>query len=253
MNRPYLIANWKMNLTLTESVEVAAVIGQGSRGVAAEVVVCPAFPNIAAVAEVFKETVVSLGAQDVAAEERGSYTGEVSAAMLKAVGCRYVIVGHSERRRRFQETNALVNAKLRRALQHELTPILCVGETKEERDAGEANRVVSEQVAEALAGVEHDSGRIIIAYEPVWAISPSPPAKSADALVMLPVIQEAIARQTQLHPDGYVVVYGGSVAANNVASFVGPGRLAGVLVGKESLSGQEFLAIIATAAAAYVQ
>lgn len=252
MQPPYIIANWKMNLTRSESVTLAtAVVASGSKG--GSVILCPSFPNISSVADVLQGTTIVLGAQDVSSAERGSFTGEVSAAMLAAVGCRYVIVGHSERRQRFGETNQIIGQKVSAAFRAGLTPILCIGEKRDERDAGQARAVVRAQVSEALAGTEVSAAGLIVAYEPVWAISPNPPARGDEALEMLPVITDSLSQSVGVNAarERCVVIYGGSVGASNVTEFVRPGKFAGALVGRESLAADEFLRIIAEADAAY--
>jgi triosephosphate isomerase len=203
---------------------------------------------LSAVSAVLSGTKVSLGAQDVSSEEAGAHTGEVIASLLHEVGCRYVIVGHSERRRRLGESNDLIKKKVAAAVRHNLTPILCVGETHEERSAGRSEEVVREQVATAVGGLNLAEGALVVAYEPVWAISPNPPARAVDALSMRPIIEDVLARelgQAALR-DQCVLVYGGSVRPENVLQFVGPETMQGVLVGAESLVAGEFLKIIDT-------
>lgn len=212
-----IIANWKMNPdSPEEAVKIFNEIKVGS-------VVCPPFTFI----PLLKNGV--LGGQDLFWEEKGAYTGEVSALMLKNLGCKYVIVGHSERRKYFNETDESVNKKLKSAVSAGLIPIFCVGETEEERNAGRAKEVVERQIR---AGVE---GEIIIAYEPVWAIGTGNACGVDDAKEMLEFIKTI---------KNVPVVYGGSVNGNNAKSYVKDAGYDGLLVGGASLKPDEFLKII---------
>lgn len=252
----YIIANWKMNLTLAESVDLARAVISNVKikePVKGKVIVCPSFPNLWAVADIIKENEnIALGAQNVSDRPSGAYTGEVSAAMLANVGCKYVIVGHSERRQYFAETNNVIHDKVEQCLANKLTPIICVGETKEEREKGSAENVVKEQVKQALAGITLKDSLLIIAYEPIWAISPGAPASSVEVEPMKSVIEKSLSEIfTPEQIRQCAIVYGGSVDANNVSEFVGPGRMNGVLVGKDSLSAEDFSDLVTKAIALY--
>ncbi len=169
--RPWMVAgNWKMNNTVKEAVALALAVKEGSKGVeGGEVIIAPAFTALASVSEVIRGSSVKLAAQNVFYEEKGAFTGEVAPAMLVDAGCEYVIIGHSERRKYFHETDEGVNAKVKKALGAGLKPILCVGETEEEREKGVTQFVVGSQVRKGLYGIE-SLANIVVAYEPVWAI-----------------------------------------------------------------------------------
>ncbi|HTY40051.1 MAG TPA: triose-phosphate isomerase [Candidatus Paceibacterota bacterium] len=222
-----IVANWKLNpQSAAEAAALAAAIDS------ADAVVCPPFPFLQAVHEVLKQG--TLGAQDVFWEEGGAYTGEVSAMMLKSVGVRYVIIGHSERRR-LGETDEMVNAKVRAAQAAGLVVILCVGEPKEVRDQGlpAAQAFVGDQLAKDLAGV---TGKVVVAYEPIWAIGTGVPDKPEETAVMAQFIREKSGAIT--------VLYGGSVKPENAAGFLQLGEISGALVGGASLSAESFNQII---------
>lgn len=242
MEAPYVIANWKMRLSLNESQALAAALHTGVPAENGTVVVCPSFPCLTSVAAALTEMSVMLGAQDVSPDELGPFTSEVAASVLAEVGCRFVIVGHSDRRARQGETDKQVEQKLSAALRHGLTPVLCVGETATERKRGETVNVIKRQLGAVPAGKE---GRIIVTYEPVWAISPQPPATGDEAAAMLSVINET------LKGTAAAIIYGGSVSLQNVTDFVAPKKFAGVLVGADSLKAAEFLAIIAATRRAF--
>jgi triosephosphate isomerase len=237
---PYVVGNWKMRLSLAESGALADALAAAVQAGEGVVAVCPSFPCLATVAASLRGSVVALGAQDVSADERGAFTGEVAASVLVELGCRFVIVGHSERRTRHGESDELVGRKVAAVLRCGLTPVVCVGETAAERRQGQSTAVVTRQLRPVVAAA---AGReFIVAYEPVWAISPQPAASGEEATAMLPAVRQAVAAASSVP-----VIYGGSVSPANVNSFVGPGRFAGVLVGAESVRATEFSAIAVAA------
>jgi triosephosphate isomerase len=213
-----------------------------------EVVVCPPFTALRAVQTLIESDRLpyGLGAQNVHFEEKGAFTGEVSAPMLQALKCRYVIVGHSERRQHFGETDDIVNRKVRAVLAHEMAPILCVGETLEERDAGATEQKVVGQVRSALQGVPpEDAARIVVAYEPIWAIGTGRNAEPADAGQVIGLIRRTLASlYSQELADGVRIQYGGSVKAGNIRDFMAHPEIDGALVGGASLDPEEFALIV---------
>jgi triosephosphate isomerase len=247
MRIPLIAGNWKMYKTIGEAVElVEALLRDLGDTSDREVLVCPPFTALHALSPLLQETPIGLGAQDVYYELQGAFTGAISPLMLKDVGCRYVLVGHSERRQVFGEGDELINRKLRAALASDLRPILCVGETKPQRDAGEAESVVVGQVRAGLAGVapaalEH----IVIAYEPVWAIGTGDTATPADAQAMHLTVRRTIAElYDQASADRLRIQYGGSVKPDNVDELMSQPDIDGALVGGASLKAESFLRIV---------
>jgi len=247
---PLVAGNWKLNKTSTEAYKLVAEMLPGLRNIkGVEKLLCPPFTALMAVSRLIKDTDIRLGAQNMYWEEKGAYTGEISPVML-AEYCQYVILGHSERRAYFGETNEHINRKVRAAIAHHLKPIICVGETLEENEAGRAAGVVSRQVREALLGVDIlDVDRIVIAYEPVWAIGTG---RAATADVANTLIQNVI-RPTlgSLFDEKVVqsvrVLYGGSVDAGNAGKFFQRPEIDGALVGGASLNAGAFVAIVEAA------
>ena len=224
MKKNIIIANWKMNLTVKESLKLAEEILSGSASRSSgetEVVLCPGFESLHYLKDSLKDK-IGLGAQDCFWEDAGAYTGEVSPKVLKELGCAYVIIGHSERRKHLGETDEQVNRKVYAALRNDLIPIICVGETFEERQRGEKDFVIMRQVAKALAGIKLLSAdRLIIAYDPVWvigsgqAVSPDEAEHASRVIkqVLLDNLGAAPAEQTR-------IIYGGSVNPENVGGFL---------------------------------
>ena len=204
-----------------------------------EVVLCPPFTALAAVAEVLKGTSVSLGAQNVFYEPSGAYTGEVAPPMLKALGVKYVIVGHSE-------TDELVNKKVKAALQHDLTPIVCVGETLEQREAGITESLVKGQVEQAFSGISPDEAwQLVVAYEPIWAIGTGKTATSEEANRVIGVIRETLVGIYDGATAGSIrIQYGGSVKPGNMAELMQQPEIDGALVGGASLDAESFARIV---------
>ena len=227
-----------------EAERLARAVVDGDPGRAAEVVVCPPFPHLAAVAGVVAETSVALGAQDVSRHASGAHTGEVSAGMLRDAGCRWVVVGHSERRSRLGETDEAVRAKFERAREAGLVPIACVGETLEEREAGEAERSVGRQVDALLAdGGAEAVGESVIAYEPVWAIGTGRTAAPGDAQAMHRAIRGRVAGRSAAAAESVRILYGGSVSEENAAALFSMPDVDGGLVGGASLDPGRFITI----------
>ncbi|HLW75192.1 MAG TPA: triose-phosphate isomerase [Gammaproteobacteria bacterium] len=248
MRQPLVAGNWKMNGNRDSAVKLADAVLQGSDGRKAEVLLCPPFVYLADVARVLKGSGIALGAQDLCAEDNGAFTGEVSGDMLRDSGCRYVIVGHSERRALFGEDDARVARKFMAAQKAGLTPILCVGETLAEREAGETPAVVGRQLKAVLdsAGIGAFA-QAVVAYEPVWAIGTGRTAKSGQAQEVHALIRGLLAAQDAKIAAGMRLLYGGSVKAANAAELFHMPDIDGGLVGGASLDAAEFLAICAAA------
>ena len=242
--------NWKMHTDREEAIRLAeAVVAEVGDPGSVQVAVCPPFVNLEVVRQVIEGTPIRLGAQNMHYEEAGAYTGEVSAPMLKSVGCRYVILGHSERRQYFGETDEDVNRKIKRALQYELIPIVCVGETLEERQAGQAAAVVERQVRAALDGVAlHSAEALVIAYEPVWAIGTGHTATPEQAQEMHALIRRLlIDRYGEAIGRALHILYGGSVKPGNAADLFAQPDVDGGLIGGASLKAADFAAIVRAA------
>jgi len=252
MRVPILAGNWKMNKTAAEAVALVSAMKDDLLAVAGvETVLCPPFLAIPDVARLVAGTALAVGAQDVYWEASGAYTGEVSPAMLAEL-CHYVILGHSERRTYFGETDETVNRKVQAALAHELTPIVCVGETLAEYEAGRTAEVVSRQVRLGLAGLSfagEGNAPLVIAYEPVWAIgtgraSTVEGASKVVREVIRPALAELFGTATA---QALRVLYGGSVNAKNAAEFFADAEIDGGLVGGASLKAAEFTQIVQAA------
>ena len=252
MRVPLVVANWKMNGTMAEARALASAVREGlrrARGV--EVALCPPFTALAAVAEALAGSPIALGAQNCHWEASGAFTGEVSPAMLVEVGCRLVILGHSERRQHLGESDEQISRKVRAALAHGLTPLLCVGETAEERRQGLTFHVVEGHLRGGLAGCQpEDVGRCILAYEPVWAIGTgvnAAPSQVAEVHVYLRgLLSELTSKEAA---QAVRILYGGSVKAENVAPLVRDPEIDGALVGGASLQAATFVAIVKKTAA----
>ncbi len=251
--RPFIIAgNWKMNTTLSDAVVLARAIRGGLDDMPTDrvrVIVCPPFVSLSSVHEIIRDSGIALGAQNVHERDRGAYTGEISAAMLGSVGCEYVIIGHSERRKYFGETDVQVNAKVKKALENELRPIVCVGESLDERERGITVDVVSRQVRGAFDGVEaHNFQKCIIAYEPVWAIGTGKTATPQQAQEVHKVIRGLVrdAAGNEI-AERFVIQYGGSMKPENAGDLLGQPDVDGGLIGGASLNADSFLAIVQAA------
>ena len=247
MSRTKLICgNWKLHKTIAESVELATAIKNAVGPIRdVEVAVAPVFTALHAVAKRLEGSAVALAAQDCFWEDQGAWTGEVSAKLLKDVGCKYVIIGHSERRQHFGELDAATNLKVRAVLRNGMEPILCVGETLGERDAGEAFHVVARQLAGGLAELTADEGkRLVIAYEPVWAIGTGRTATPQQAQEMHEFIRGKLAEHFGDVAQQIRIQYGGSVKPDNAALLMEQPDIDGALVGGASLKADDFLKIV---------
>ncbi len=244
---PVLAGNWKMHGTRSEAVALASALAKAVGHVAGrEVLVAPPFTALEAVASTIAGTDIRLGAQNVHWEPKGAFTGEVSAPMLREAGCTHVIIGHSERRQLFGETNETVNKRLHAALAAGLTPIVCVGETLQEREADATVEVVERQVAAGLAGIAAgDLARSIVAYEPVWAIGTGKTATPAQAQTVHRTIRNELATiADDLTAARVRIVYGGSVKPDNIDSLMAEPDIDGALVGGASLVAEQFIRIV---------
>jgi triosephosphate isomerase len=245
--RNYFIAgNWKMNKTATEAVAFVKELAPQVAGAKARVLVAPSFAALDAVGKAVKGTNILLGAQNMAAEESGAHTGEVSPAMLKDLGVQVVILGHSERRAIYGETDALINKKVKLALKHGFEAILCVGETLPERESGKAEKVTLGQLTAGLKDVSaEEMKKVVIAYEPVWAIGTGKTATPQDADSMHKAIRAEIAKlYGKAAADAVIIQYGGSVKPDNAKELMGMENIDGALVGGASLKVQDFTAIV---------
>lgn len=242
-SRLYFFANWKMYLDHLESLALAEQLKKEasviSKGL--ELVVFPSALSLAAVSQTLSESGIAVGAQNVYWTDRGGYTGEISSSMAQAVGARYVLIGHSERRHIFKETNHEVRQKLEAALTAGLTPVLCVGETKEEKMSGQTIEVIEAQLRSAYMDLSWPAAlKVVVAYEPVWAISTGNACEPVAAGKTAQRIQPAVLALTKREP---IVLYGGSVRPNNVKSFVAETHIQGVLVGQASVNYDSWKAI----------
>jgi triosephosphate isomerase (TIM) len=247
-NGKLIVGNWKMNGLLAQSLEIVALTQalDGKLPAHVKVVVCPPATLHAHICETILASNIEFGAQDCHAKASGAHTGDLSAAMFADLGATYVIVGHSERRADHGETDALVNAKAVAALEAGLRPIICVGETEAQRDAGQAEAIVLSQIAGSVP-IDCDPARICLAYEPVWAIGTGRTPSLDDVGAMHSAISGAlIARFGKEAGDGIYVLYGGSVNGKNADALLAVANVDGALVGGASLSADSFLAIIAT-------
>jgi triosephosphate isomerase len=253
MRTPLVVGNWKMHGTIPEARALATGVRDGlkrPRGV--EVVLCPPYTALMAVAEIVGGTPIGLGAQNCHHEPSGAHTGEISPPMLVDVGCRLVLIGHSERRREMSETDEQINRKLVAALAHGLTPVLCVGETAEERRQGLTFTTVEGQLRAGLAGVDPVAvGRVVLAYEPVWAIGTGVNATPAQAAEVHGYLRGLVSELASKEVAQAVrILYGGSVKADNVDALAAEADIDGALVGGASLVAQGFIAIVRKAARA---
>lgn len=241
--RKLVVGNWKMHGSRAGNAELLrGILAAGP--FAAELAVCAPFPYLADVATALAGSALAWGAQDCSAHEQGAYTGEVSAAMLAELGCRFVIVGHSERRALHRESDLLVAEKAAAALAHRLVPIVCVGETLLQREHAQTEVVVQRQLGAVLALLGERAREIVVAYEPVWAIGTGEVATPEDAQEVCGAIRHWLSKQHDATTAENVrILYGGSVKANNVASIMAQPDVDGALVGGASLNPEEFAAI----------
>ncbi|SIQ15714.1 MULTISPECIES: triose-phosphate isomerase [Acidiphilium] len=234
--RQMIAGNWKMNGTLAGIAAYAAALGQGVAGV--DLLICPPYPLIGPLRAACAPG-IAVGAQDCAVEQSGAHTGDVAAGLLAEIGASHIILGHSERRADHNERSALVRDKSRTAIAAGLTPIICVGETLAERDAGEAETVVRAQ----LAGSLPDGFTGLVAYEPVWAIGTGKTATETDVQAMHATIRAALKKQLGEPGETMLILYGGSVKPTNAATLLATPEVGGALVGGASLTATDFMAI----------
>jgi triosephosphate isomerase len=241
-----IAGNWKMNGTVPETEQLIKQLLDGSslkRGV--DVVVCPSYTSLAAAHNLLKGSHTALGAQDMSAHQKGAYTSEVSAAMLLTVGVTYVILGHSEKRQYHAETDELVNTKTRLAFANGLKPIICVGETLEQRESGQTQEVIGAQIDGTLAGFTGEQlEKVIIAYEPVWAIGTGKTATPEMAQEVHKFIRDRVGQIDREAAHGLPILYGGSVKPDNAEGLLKQADIDGALVGGASLKADDFIAII---------
>ena len=243
MRTPVIAGNWKMNKTVAEAVALASEIKEKVAGVEnVKIIVCPVFTAVKSVADVLKGTNVKVGAQDMYWETSGAYTGEVSGEMLLEAGAEYVIIGHSERRQYFGETNETVNKKLKKALSIGLKPIVCIGETLADRESGATEAVVEKQVREGFVGLTAEEMKgTIIAYEPVWAIGTGKTATAEQAEAVHAFVRNLISQIWDKETaDAVVIQYGGSMKPENVASLLAQPDIDGGLIGGAALKADSF-------------
>ncbi len=261
--KPLIVANWKMNpQSLAEAKKLFDSVKRGVKNIKkAEVVICPPFLYLKELKEpssLKKNSVPLVGAQDVFWEKSGADTGEISPSMLKDMGCQYVIVGHSERRRYFSETDEVVNKKLKSVIEARMTPILCVGETQNQRDKGETENILRKQIEKALNDISklkispygrspegRQNSKLIIAYEPIWAIGTGKPCDPEEAQKMGLLIRKIISRiYNRTLAQKMPILYGGSVNSKNGASYIKEAGLQGLLIGGASLEAKEFVDLV---------
>ena len=246
MRKPIIAGNWKMNKTPAEAVELVKGLIPLVKDAKCDVVVCPTAVCLPAVAEVIKGTNIKLGAQNVHFAEKGAYTGELSADMLKAVGCEYVIVGHSERRQYFGETDKTVNLRATAAVKAGLTAIICVGEMKDERVDGYTDIIVAYQTKMALKGLTAEElDHVVIAYEPVWAIGTGLTATDEQANETIGVVRKAVEDKFGRYAAEHIrIQYGGSMKGSNVKGLMAQPEIDGGLIGGASLKAEDFAQVV---------
>lgn len=255
MRKTIIAGNWKMYKTVNEAIELANGLKRDffkldTQGI--DIVICPVFTALSEVYEVISDSDIQLGAQDVYWQDEGAFTGEVSCKMLKDVGCRFVIIGHSERRQYFCETNESVNKKLKSALACGLTPIICVGETMDERERNETFKVIDDHVINGLKGIGNDDiVKVVLAYEPVWAIGTGKTATPEQAEEAQKYIRNLLEKLYNKEiAEGIRIQYGGSVKPENITELMMQPDIDGALVGGASLKAESFSEIIKKASMA---
>ncbi len=246
MRIPFIAGNWKMYKTTKEALEFAAEFKNLYKDTDVRTAICAPYTQLSALVEAFKGTGIGVGAQNMHYADEGAYTGEVSAAMLTEIGVDYCIIGHSERRQYFGETDETVNKKLHKCFETSITPILCVGEVLSQRDEGKALEVVTAQVTAALSGISGEEvARLVVAYEPVWAIGTGRTATPEQANEMCGHIRSVIAAlYDEEIADRVIIQYGGSVKPANATDIMNMDEIDGALVGGASLKATDFMQII---------
>lgn len=246
MRKPIIAGNWKMFKTVSEAVAFAEAVKGKAEVDGVESVVCAPFTNLPALVEAFKGTAIAVGAQNLHWEDNGAYTGEISGVMLKELGVQYVIIGHSERRAYFGETDEIVNKKVHAAFKHGLTPIVCVGEKLEEREAGRTKAVCKTQTEAALQGLSVEQAKqVVIAYEPIWAIGTGKSSTADDANEVIAYIRDLVSGQFGAEAANELrIQYGGSVKPNNISEYMQMGDIDGALVGGASLEPASYIQLV---------
>lgn len=248
MRKKFIAGNWKMNNDIHGTATLINELKERLKDFKneVEIVLCPPFTSLVVAKAIIKDSPMKLGAQNMSQHDDGAYTGEISSMMLKAIGCDYVVLGHSERRQYFKETDELVNAKVKKALQSGLTPIICVGETLEERESGITDRIIATQVRGVLHELDASQvERVIVAYEPVWAIGTGKNATPDQANQVHKLIRKIVSQLTSWSvAERLVLQYGGSMNAQNAASLLSQSDIDGGLIGGASLKSDVFMAII---------
>lgn len=246
MRKPIIAGNWKMNMTPTESIELISALAPLVKNADCDVVVCPPAIDLSFVAEAISGTNIKLGAQNVHWADKGAFTGEISARMLCDLGVKYTIVGHSERRQYFGETDETVNMRARAAIAAGITPIICVGESLEQRENGVTDAVVTVQTVAALKDMEPEQvAALVIAYEPIWAIGTGKTATKEDANATIKVIRDAVKGVFgQSVSERVRIQYGGSMNPKNVSELMGMDEIDGGLIGGASLKAEDFSKVV---------
>ena len=244
--KPIIAGNWKMNMTPAEAKELISALIPLVQGAEADVVICPPYLAIPTAAELVKGTNIALGAQNIHWAEKGAFTGEISAKMLKEVGVSYAIIGHSERRQYFGETDETVNMRTKAAIAAGITPIICVGESLEERETGKTEAIVSAQAEKALAGIEaEDVKALVIAYEPIWAIGTGKTATKEQANETIACIRETVKKlYGKETAEAVRIQYGGSMNPKNAAELMAMPEIDGGLIGGASLKAEDFSKVV---------
>jgi len=246
LRKPIIAGNWKMNKLTSEAVELAREVKNKAGTIAdREIVLCPPFTVLSSVREVIEDSFIKLGAQNMYWEVRGAYTGEISPMMLKDIGCNYVILGHSERRLYFGETNETVNKKARIAFSTGLIPIVCVGETLPQREKGETLTVIEEQVKTGLSGLTREEGKgLVVAYEPVWAIGTGKTATPEEVEEVQRFIRKLLGQMFgEENAQAIRILYGGSINPDNISALMSCENVDGGLIGGASLNVESFVKI----------
>ncbi|MGD9851286.1 MAG: triose-phosphate isomerase [Nitrospirales bacterium] len=249
MSSRFIVGNWKMHNTVSQAEAlVRAILGNYSPHPTVEVAIAPPFVALQTIATLLPANTIHLAAQNMYQEDEGAFTGEISPIMLKALGCQYVIIGHSERRHVLGETDQDVNLKIKAALRHQLHPILCVGERLEERESGQTTRVIQSQLQQGLAGIPaKEFSRITLAYEPVWAIGTGKAATVEQAAEVHGEIRQCLHELFGVEPRTQRILYGGSVSPDNAGALFHSSEINGALIGKACLNAESFGKIITSA------
>lgn len=247
MRKYFIAGNWKMNQTITETVEFCRQLRvKGLKNTESDIVLFPPAISISSMVETLKETPVKIGGQNIHQESNGAFTGETSVDMLVDAGCDFALIGHSERRQFFGETNELVNQKLKKVLETNLKPVVCIGETLDERESGNTEKIILKQLKEGLNNIsEEEMGKIVIAYEPIWAIGTGLTATPEQAEEIHRLIRDTIKQKFSEHVSNNCrILYGGSAKVKNAESLLSEKDIDGLLIGGASLKVSDFYEII---------